>query len=237
MSSPGKFLSVVVPTFQEALNIESFLDALCDSLDVALEGRYEVIVVDDASPDGTHGIVAEIARRRPQVRAMRRASKQGAATAVASGWQAAQGEFLATINADFQHPPGLLAQMLELASCSDLVVASRYREGGGVGDWPLLRRLLSKSAQALGAALAPAVFGRVTDPLSGCFVLRREAVAGVALRPIGYKTLLEVLGRGRIERIAEIPYVMHARSRGASKVALRHWLDYGVQLWRLRRSD
>ncbi len=229
-------LSVVVPTFQESANIGLFLAALCAALDPVLPGSYEIVVVDDDSPDGTLEIAARVAAEHPQIRLVKRRARRELATAVIRGWQLAQGRILATINADFQHPPQIIAGMWELAQNVDLVVASRYCKGGGVGDWAWPRRLFSRGAQLLGIMILPQVFRRVTDPLSGCFMVRREALTGVELNPLGYKSLIEVLARGRVKSIAEFPYRMQSRARGESKATVGRSLDFAVQLWRLRKA-
>jgi dolichol-phosphate mannosyltransferase len=230
----GTRLSVVVPTYREEGNIRPFLTALCAALDHALRGEYEVIVVDDDSPDETLLRAAEAARDAPHVKLIRRVGERGLATAVIRGWQAARGQMLATINADFQHPPEVMVMMWHRAKEADLVVASRYCAGGGVGDWPISRRVLSRGAQALGGLLLPGVYGKVSDPLSGCYMFRREVIAGVELKPIGYKSLIEILARGRVRRIAEQPYQMRIRASGASKASYGSSVDYLRQLILLR---
>jgi dolichol-phosphate mannosyltransferase len=232
----GTALSVVVPTFREVENIGLFLTALCEGLDAILPGSYEILVVDDDSPDLTLEKAAAVADTHPQIRLVRRTEKRELATAVICGWQLARGDVLATINADFQHPPELIAGMWKLVQDVDLVVAGRYCEGGGVGNWALLRRGFSRGAQLLGRILLPEVFGRVSDPLSGCFMFRRKVLIGVELKPIGYKTLIEVLTRGRVTSIAEFPYQMRARESGRSKANGSRSLDYALQLLRLRKA-
>jgi dolichol-phosphate mannosyltransferase len=119
---------------------------------------------------------------------------------------------------------------------ADLAVGSRHIEGGGVSDWSLLRRLLSRGAQLLGLMLLPGVLGRVSDPMSGYFMVKRAAVAGVPLSPLGYKILVEVIGRGNVKWIAEVGYVFRERAEGESKVTWRVYVDYLRHLLRLRLS-
>jgi dolichol-phosphate mannosyltransferase len=232
----GMALSVVVPTFCEEENIGPFLTALCEDLDSILGGSYEIVMVDDNSPDLTLEKAAEVAAMHPQIRLVRRTVGRELSTAVIRGWQAASGDVLATINADFQHPPAIIAGMWKLVQDVDLVVASRYCKGGGVGNWDLLRRLFSRGAQLLGRIVLPEIFGRVSDPLSGCFMFRRKALIGCELNPIGYKTLIEVLTRGKVASIAEFPYQMRARERGKSNASGARSLDFVLQLFRLRRA-
>jgi dolichol-phosphate mannosyltransferase len=229
-------LSVVVPTFNESENIAHFLYALCDSLDSVLPGAYEIVVMDDDSPDGTLNVAATVAAIRPQVRLVKRASRRELATAVIRGWQLTRGQALATINADFQHPPDLIAGLWQLLQTNDLAVASRYCRGGGVGNWSVSRRILSRGATMIGQVILPHVYNRVTDPLSGCYMFRRQAVANIELNPLGYKSLIEILVRGRVRAIAELPYHMRERQRGASKATGARSLDYIRQLFRLRKA-
>ena len=227
-------LSVVVPTFNESANIRPFLETLRGSLDPLVPGRYEVIVVDDNSPARTWEVAALAANDFPQLRIMRRTTERGLSTAVIRGWQVSRGEFLGTINADFQHPPSVFPEMMRRMEHADLVVGTRYAKGGSVGAFPRHRRLLSGCARRLGTLLIPEVFGRVTDPLSGLYLFRRSSIEGIELRPAGFKTLIEILGRGSIDRIAECGYEMQPRRNGESNVRWRHTLDYLVQLGRIR---
>ncbi|TMB04111.1 MAG: glycosyltransferase [Deltaproteobacteria bacterium] len=228
-------LSLIVPTYNESRNLEELLRQLTAVLEPRLSGEYEIVVVDDDSPDGTWAVAMRLAERWSAVRVMRRRSEKGLSTAVIRGWQVARGEVLAVIDADLQHPPEVLARLWEAVKAgADLAVASRRAEGGGVSDWSALRRALSRGAQLLGLLVLPSVVGRVSDPMSGCFMIRRSAIAGVELSPLGYKILIEVLGRGRIRTICEVGYVFRERLAGESKVTARLYADYLRHLIRLR---
>jgi dolichol-phosphate mannosyltransferase len=227
------FVSVVVPTYNEATNIGPFLAALRTGLD-SVGGGYEVIVVDDESPDGTAEVATGMSIAWPNLRVVRRVGERGLARAVVRGWQIARGDVLATINADFQHPPSILPDMLRKIGNADLVVATRYAAEGSVGRFPLHRQVLSRFARNVGALLAPKVFRRVSDPLSGCYMFRRQAIEDIELQPAGFKTLIEVLARGRVETVAEHGYTMQRRRSGRSHVRLRNWFEYLGQLGRLR---
>ena len=228
-------VSLIVPTFNEAENIREFLDAVRTILDRVLPGAYEVIVVDDDSPDRTWELAASLTGF-PALRVVRRIGERGLASAVIRGFQAARGSAVGTINADFQHPPEVLEAMVAALAGADLVVASRYVAGGGLGNWHWFRRVSSKMAHRFGLLLLPAVFGRIADPLSGCYLVRRECIAGVELKPLGYKTLMEITVRGRIASIRECPYQMRDRERGESKAGMRQTLQYIRHLFRLRRA-
>ncbi|TMB14100.1 MAG: glycosyltransferase [Deltaproteobacteria bacterium] len=228
-------LSLVIPTYNESRNLAELVGRLSAVLDACLSGAYELLVVDDDSPDDTWALALQLADRFPALRVMRRRGEKGLSTAVIRGWQAARGEVLAVIDADLQHPPEVVERLWrEIVTGADLAVASRHTGGGGVSDWSSLRRALSRGAQLLGLCVLPGVVGRVSDPMSGYFMVRRSAIAGAALSPLGYKILIEVIGRGRIGRIAEVGYVFRERIAGESKVTSRVYLEYVRHLVRLR---
>lgn len=227
--------SLVIPTYQESKNIGEIVRRLSLLLDAILPHDYELIVVDDNSPDRTWEVAQSLASDYPQLRVMRREEERGLSTAVIRGWQAARGEVLGVIDADLQHPPETLLKLWsEIQRGADLAVASRHVEGGGVSDWSIIRRFLSRGAQTLGLAILPGVVGRVTDPMSGFFLVRREAIAEKVMNPLGYKILIEVLGRGNIRWIGEVGYVFQERLEGESKVTWRQYVDYIGHLLRLR---
>jgi len=230
-------LSVILPTYNESKNIREMVSRLTHILEPRYTGAYEIIVVDDDSQDRTWELAQALAAEFPQLRVMRRQKERGLSTAVIRGWQASRGELLAVIDADLQHPPELALKLCdEMEGGADLALASRHVEGGGVSDWSILRRILSRAAQVLGLIILPGVVGKVSDPMSGFFMIRRTAIQGVELNPLGYKILIEVLGRGRIRWIGEVPYVFQERARGESKVTGRVYIDYFRHLVRLRVS-
>jgi dolichol-phosphate mannosyltransferase len=228
-------LSLVVPTLNEADTIEAFLEQATAVLDQVLPGEYELILVDDDSPDGTWRTALALRARFEALRVLRRCGERGLASAVVRGWQLAHGGVLGVVDADLQHPPEVCARLWsEIARGAELALASRHVPGGGVSEWSLHRRLLSRGAQVLGLLVLPGLVGRVSDPMSGYFFLRRGAIAGVELKPAGYKILIEVLGRGRIRWIAETGYVFRERAAGASKATWGVYLAYLRHLARLR---
>ncbi len=230
-------LSLVIPTYNEAKNVAQIVMRLSALLDEVLPNAYELIIVDDNSPDRTWEVALSFVEQYPQVRVMCRVEERGLATAVIRGWQVARGAVLGVIDGDLQHPPEILRKLWgEIYRGADLAVASRHVEGGGVSDWSVVRRFLSRGAQVLGLVLLPEVIGRVSDPMSGYFLVRRRCLLGRPLSPLGYKILVEVLGRGRIGWIGEVGYVFQERVEGESKVSRRQYLDYLRHLVRLRFS-
>ncbi len=221
-------LSVIVPTYNEA----GSLPTLAERLHVALAGRdWELIVIDDGSPDGTADIAAGLAPRIP-VRVVRRAGKAGLASAVVAGFEAARGDVLLVMDADLSHPPEVVPALADaIGEGADLAVGSRYVKGGGVQDWPLRRRVVSRVACLMGSILVP-----VRDSTSGFFALRRGVIDGVRLNPIGFKIGFEVIARGHYKKVVEVPYTFRDRELGASKFGRREIVQYVVQLGQVARD-
>ncbi|MBE9221785.1 glycosyltransferase [Cyanobacterium stanieri LEGE 03274] len=229
------WFSLVLPTYQEANNIEDIVSKICCILDNLIPCRYELIVVDDDSPDRTWEKALKLTKNYPQLRVMRRKNERSLSTAVIRGWQGAKGEILGVIDADLQHPPDILLQLLgAICDGADLAVASRHTKNGGVSDWSVGRRFLSRGAQIIGLIILPHTIGRISDPMSGYFVLQRRAIAHCMLSPVGYKILIEVVARGYFRNITEVGYVFQERVQGESKVTWKQYRDYIHHLLRLR---
>ena len=242
LAEPPLHLSMVLPTYNESESIAEVVAQLTAVLDGVAGLRYEIIVVDDDSPDRTWELAQQLRAKYPALRVIRRQGERGLATAVVRGWQQARGRVLGVIDADLQHPPQMAAKLWEAmagsstATAADLAVASRHVEGGSLSDWKLHRRIISRGAQTIGLLLLPEVVGKVKDPMSGYMMVRRTMLEGRQLRPLGYKILLEVLARAPIRRsaIAEVAYTFRERNDGKSKVTTRVYAEYLQHLLRLR---
>jgi len=227
--------SLVVPTYNESKNISALIKIVSGLLDKILPDDYELIIVDDDSPDRTWEVATKLKPNYPHLKVIRRQGEKGLSTAVIRGWQDAVGDFLGVMDGDLQHPPGVLEGLLKaMDNGVDMAIASRHVEGGGVSDWSAIRRLISRGAQLIGLVLLPEVLSRVSDPMSGYFIVRREAIEEQTLEPLGYKILIEVLARGRVERIAEVGYVFQERKQGASKMNWQTYVEYLLHLVKLR---
>jgi len=215
-------VSVIIPTYNEKDNIAPLLARI----DKALSGYdYEVLIVDDNSSDGTIEIASELASRYP-VKVIVRQNQRGLATAVVHGLRAASGRIIGVMDADLQHPPEVIPELIKaLQGGADMVVASRYIEGGGCPNWGLSRKIISRVALVISHLLLPST-RPVKDPLSGFFMFRRRSVAPEKLKPIGYKISLEVMLTGRFQRVVEVPYIFEDRSAGKSKLNPGQQLDY-----------
>lgn len=223
-------ISIVVPTYNERENIGELVRRLSDSMR-GLE--YEVVIVDDNSPDGTWKAAMELSSRYP-VRVVRRVGERGLASAVVRGFREARGDVIVVMDADLQHPPEDVPRLIAALEEADVAVASRYASGGGVEGWSLARRVISWGATLLARLLLPRA-KCVKDPVSGFFAVRRSAIEGVELSPVGYKILLEVLVKGRYRRVAEVPYVFRCRQRGESKLSSREVFKYVKHLLKLMK--
>ncbi len=182
--APPLQFSLVIPTYNERGNVAKIVAQLVHLLDGFIPGGYELILVDDDSPDRTWQVAQDLTEAYPQLRVMRRQQERGLSSAVIRGWQVAQGEILGVIDADLQHPPEVLLKLLQATlDGADLAAASRHVEGGGVSDWSIVRRFLSRGAQMLGLMVCPAVVGRVSDPMSGYFMVRGRCDRWPASQP------------------------------------------------------
>jgi len=235
-SSPAPVkLSLIIPTYNESKNIGPMVRQLTAAMDAAFGAAYEIIVVDDDSPDRTWETAQGLMAQFPALKVMRRQYERGLSSAVIRGWQAARAEVLGVIDGDLQHPPEVVPALWhEMERGADIAIASRHVDGGGVSDWSIVRRVISRSAQVIGLLVLPNTVGRVSDPMTGFFMLRRDVIRDVPLKPLGYKILIEVLGRGTARVIAEVPYVFRERSDGESKLSSKIYVDYMRHLLRLR---
>ncbi len=200
-------VSIIIPTYNEAGNIRKLVPEIFKH-----SVKSEVIIVDDNSPDGTAQAGRELGKWFP-VRVVERPGKMGLGSAVLEGFRHASSNILGVMDADLSHPPEKIPEMVRAIRDCEIVVGSRYVKGGGVENWPLKRRIMSRGATWMARALTS-----VKDPMSGFFFLRKSVVDGVRLEPKGYKILLEILAKGRYDRVTEIPYVFKDRQVGDSKL-------------------
>ena len=218
-------LTMVVPTYNERQRLDSLVTQLFDAC-VRHQLIAEVIVVYDNSPDGT-GARADDWARRCRVRVIHRAGKLGLGSAVLEGFAAADGDVVGVIDADLSHPPSLIPALYATLQARDLdmVVASRYIEGGGATSWSHGRRMLSAIACWLSRPLTP-----VRDAMSGFFLIRRQRVRHLRTSARGFKIGLELLVRAEPRRVAELGYVFVGRTAGRSKMSVGEGLRFLRQL-------
>jgi dolichol-phosphate mannosyltransferase len=223
-------VSVVVPTLREAENLPLLIPRISE----ALRGQeHEILVVDDDSRDGTVEVCRALSDRYPVRLLVRDQPRNGLGGAVVEGMRFARGDVLVVLDADLQHPPEMIP---ELVAClanegTDFVVGSRNVPGGSTADrWTVVRKLNSWVATELARPFAHGV----RDPMSGFFALRRKTFENAdRLSPLGYKIGLELMCKCRVGRVEEVPIHFSLRQKGASKLSLKEQFHYLEHLSRL----
>lgn len=221
-------VSIVLPTYNEAASLPLLLPRIAEALTRA-GLRAELIVVDDASPDGTASIASTLSTLCP-IRVIERKTERGLATAVLTGFANARGTVCVVMDADGSHPVDALPEMVRmiLSDRAEIVVGSRHVKGGGSQDWPLFSQLKSRFAATLAIGLTS-----MTDPTTGLMAVRRALLDGLNLDPVGWKIVLELVVKAHPARLAEVPIVFTDRVLGESKQSLAVLGDYLRHLYKL----
>jgi dolichol-phosphate mannosyltransferase len=218
----SKSISIIVPTYNERDNITPLVERISRAMSLR---DYEVVFVDDNSRDGTAELINSLSGQYP-VKALVRQDERGLATAVIHGIEHSEGNTIVVMDADLQHPPEVISALLnKMENGADIAIASRYVEGGGMKEWGLVRKMVSKGAIMLAHLLLPAT-RKVKDPVSGFFAFKRQALGKSRLKPTGYKILLEILIEGKFQTAAEVPFTFENRSLGESKLNARQQIEY-----------
>jgi dolichol-phosphate mannosyltransferase len=234
-------LWVVIPTYNEAANVEPIVRAASDELHRLGIAEHRVLVVDDSSPDGTGEIADRLAAEIERVEVLHRDKKTGLGHAYLAGFAVALtagAECVIQMDADFSHDPKYLGELLDAANGADLVLGSRYVPGGGVRDWGLLRRLISRG----GGVYARTILNVDVHDLTGGFkCIHRRVLEAIDLRSVraeGYVFQIEVTYRTLLAGfvVREVPIVFSDRTVGASKMSTRIALEAMWLVPRLRRS-
>lgn len=226
-------VSVILPTYNESVNVPIVVDRIAYVLAPLCE--FEVLVIDDNSPDGTWSIAEQLALERPWLRSLRRMHNKGLSPAVVDGFSLAKGRYLIVMDADLQHDEQALCKFLDaFRTGAQLVVGSRKVDGGGVEDWSVIRKFVSWFATRLAHMVLPL---QVTDPMSGFFGISRSVHDTLTPRvnPKGFKILLEYLARTQASNVKEVGYTFRGRQHGESKLSNDVIYDYLEALWELSR--
>ncbi len=233
-------LSIVVPTYKEAENLSRFTTAVRSSLNTT---EYELIIVDDNSPDGTGEVAEALAYRYGNIKVIHRERKLGVASAIAEGVKIASGDVIGTLNVDMQHPPQLLPLMLEQARGHDIVIASRYIDTGH-NKGSFWRGLVSRGAGTIAHLLLPRIRS-VKDTMSGFFLFKKEVITDTQVLStipsgnisIGAKFLLQLLVKGHYDSVVEVPYTFEKRKGEKSKFSLRDYFAYLSHVFHLMMAS
>ena len=219
--------SIVIPTYNEAKNIRPLIEEVCSSIDTQYVD-FDIIIVDDNSPDGTGTEVLKLVGDFP-VRLVSRSGKQGLGSAVRAGFAESDASYLFVMDADLSHDPAILNDMIQSLDEHDIVIGSRFLSDSSVEQWAPWRKFLSY----LGVSLATRIT-RVQDPLSGYFGMKRAVIDGVPLNTVGYKILFEILVKGTYTSVKEIPFTFRIRQASVSKLDMteyRRFLWQCLTLW------
>lgn len=218
-------LSIIVPTYNERGNIGELSSRIAKVLPSV---NWELIFVDDNSPDGTATIAWQLSREDPRVRCIRRVGRRGLASACIEGMLSSSATFFVVMDADLQHDPNCLPVIYDLllSDKADIVIASRYMAGGTVSDWDERRQTMSRFATRLAQIICNHT---ITDPMSGFFGVKREVIDAclMDLSTIGFKILLDIVASsGKDIRISEVPLQFNSRSSGQSKLNVNVMWEY-----------
>jgi dolichol-phosphate mannosyltransferase len=223
-------ISIVVPALNEGPNLTPLVEQIAQAM---TSRAYEVIIVDDNSKDDTRAIVAKLAETYPVRLIVREHDKDGLSGAVLRGFADARGETLVVMDADLQHPPAKLPELIAPLDRgeADFTLGSRYVPGGSMAEkWGAIRRIYSRGATFLARPFS----GKTTDPMSGFFALKRSTFERAQrLTPLGYKIGLELMCKARVQNVVEIPIHFAERTRGESKLTLKQHFKYLEHLSRL----
>jgi len=224
--------SLIIPTYNERENLEELISSSTNILN-KLKIKYEIIIVDDNSPDQTWKVASELSKDFPCIRVIRRFRNRGLTPSVLEGMESAVGNILGVMDADLQHDLSVLPQMLEECKSHDLVIGSRYTDSSTKNSLSFLRKILSKS----GTFFARVLLGlKISDPLSGYFLVKRDVFKELSseINAKGFKILLQIVGRNSNLKIKEIPYSFSERKKGSTKLNEEVAIDFLSELFSLR---
>ncbi len=228
-----KAVTIIIPTYNENDNIVPLVERISSAMP---DKNFTILIIDDNSRDGTAETARALSAKYP-VKVIVRKDKRGLASAVVDGLEQVSGNIVAVMDADLQHPPEVIPELLKkLNDGADMAIGSRYVKGGGCRGWSLTRRIMSKGAIAISHVLLPQT-RNIKDPMSGFYMFDKRALVGADLKPTGYKILLEMLVKGKFKNVAEVPYTFEARSRGESKLKTQTQIEYLKHIYSLMKSS
>jgi len=216
-------IAIIIPTLQEAENVAPLITEI-EQTDLPFT---EIVFVDDGSTDGTREQIRALGDKHRVRLVERDGSDRGLAGAIVAGAESTRADLLVVMDADLSHPPSQIAALLRpiLMNEADLVIGSRYVQGGATPGWPVWRRVISRAASGLAYPLTG-----VRDSMCGFFVVRRDCLLRFAKTAVGFKIVFEMIVRGRKAlRVHEVPIVFQNRERGSSKMSLIEAVRFGLR--------
>ncbi len=227
-------ISIIVPTYNEAEVLPNLIERISEALGPDMDS--EILIVDDNSLDGTGSLAKKLSEKYP-IRTIIRPRKMGLASAVMNGFDESDGEILTVLDADLQHPPEKISSLIEaIKENADIAIGSRYVSDGETKNWSLKRKIISKTANYLSRLLIPQT-RKIKDPISGFFALRKRVIENSNLQPKSSKILLEILTKGKYEKVVEVPYQFSPRQFGKSKFELKTIINFIHHLLTLSKTN
>ncbi len=217
--------TLIIPTYNESKNIPIILKEINKVL--GKKYKYEVIIVDDDSPDKTCKVAKDLMKTYKFLRVLKRTKDKGLSQSVLAGFKLAKGDIIGVMDADLRHPPSKLPALLDaiIVEKCDISIGSRLVKGGKVESWPWYRKIISDVGMSFARPLTP-----VNDIMSGYFFLDKRILKGIKLKVKGYKILLEILVKTKHHKVKEIPILFKNRMVGTSKLGFKVYVDYLKQI-------
>ena len=210
-------ITLILPTYNEKDNIEKVVKNILET-----KAKIKLLIIDDGSPDGTGVIADKLSKKYNAVSVLHRKNERGLGSAIKYGFRG-KSDVYGVMDADQSHDPSIIPSMIkEMGRGADFVIGSRYVKGGGIANWPLYRKIVSRAATLIARPLTG-----VKDPVSGYFFVRKSVIESMKINPESCKICLDILVRGNYRKVVEVPYVFKNRSRGRTKILnLREILRY-----------
>lgn len=215
-------ISIIIPTYNEKENIELLINRIENAMSKYTKD-FEIVIVDDNSPDGTWKLVEKLNKGKKVVKLLKRSGKLGLTSAVLDGVKNSRGKGIIVMDADLSHPPEKLPEIARELEEFDLVIGSRNMKGGGVKNWPIHRKSISAGATLLAKLV---LLTKCSDPMSGFFGVKKSVIQNTKFKTKGYKILLNILAYNKNIKIKEIPYIFEDRHAGKTKLGNREIVTY-----------
>ena len=229
-----KQISIVIPTYNERNNIA----LLCNKIATSLDGKYEyeLIFVDDNSPDGTYEEINNVMKKNSMIHLIKREGKLGLGSAVRDGFNKASGDYCIMMDADLSHDPIYLPDMIKALDSNDVVIGSRHVKGGGVKNWPFYRKFISSIASYIARLILTVPVKDITSGFAG---FRKEILEDILtkLTPKGFKILVEIIVNLKHAKIKEIPIIFVDRQYGKSKLSIKEIILFLLLCFKLRKIN